>query len=131
MPWAFVNGSAEGYSVMLESASPAPGTPLATGQKVQFKIKISYQLSIADSGALILVLEDETDKSLSADRKQQSRTVSKGKGSVTLTDSLVVPAGSKEVRLFIPLVPKGLTNTSGELLIRYPVVDRSNASSIR
>lgn len=130
MPWAFVNGSAEGYSVTLESASPEPGTPLTIGQMVEFKIRISYRLSIAESGAVILVLQDETNKSLSGDRKQKSQTVNKGTGSITLTDSFIVPAGGKEVRLFIPLVPTGLSNTSGELLIRYPVVDKSNASSI-
>lgn len=125
-----MNGSAEGYSIKLESAAPPPGTPLAIGQTVEFKIRISYQLSIADSGAIILVIQDETNKNLLGDRKQQNQAVSRGKGSITLTDSFVVPAGSKEVRLFIPLVPNGITNTSGELLIRYPVGDTSKVSSI-
>ena len=58
MPWAFVNGSAEGYSIKLESASPAPGTPLTVGQTVEFKIRVTYQLSIADSGVIVLVIED-------------------------------------------------------------------------
>ena len=130
MPWAFVNGSADGYSIKLESASPAPGTPLTVGQTVEFKIRVSYQLSIADSGVIVLVIEDETDKSLLRDRKQESQPATRGHGTLTLIDSFVVPAGSKEVRLFIPLVPGGVSNTSGELLIRYPVADTSNSSSI-
>jgi len=130
MPWAFVNGAGQGYSVKLESVSPLPGTPLAVGQSVEFSVTVSYQLSIAKKGSIILVIQDETNKSLSADKKQQMQLVDRGSGQVTLTDSLVVPAGSGEVRLFIPIVPVGVQNTSGELLIRYPVADKSGASSI-
>jgi len=130
MPWAFVNGSAEGYSIKLESASPAPGTPLAVGQTIEFKIRVSYQLSIADSAVIILVIQDETNKNLLGDRQQQSQPATRGHGALTLIENFVVPVGSKEVRLFIPLVPNGINNTSGELLIRYPVADTSNSSSI-
>ena len=122
MPWAFINGSAEGYSIKLESASPAPGTPLTVGQTVEFKIRVSYRLSIADSGAIILVVQDEANKNLLGDRKQESQPATRGHGTLTLTERFVVPAGSKEIRLFIPLVPNGISHTSGELLIRYPVV---------
>jgi hypothetical protein len=130
MPWAFVNGSAEGYSIKLESASPAPGTPLAVGQTVEFKIRVSYQLSIADKGSILMVVQDETDKNLLTDRKRPSQSVERGKGAVTLTESLAVPAGSNEVRLFIPLVPGGITHTNGELVVRYPVTDPRRSSGI-
>jgi hypothetical protein len=123
MPWTFVNGSAKGYSIKLESASPAPGAPITVGQTVEFKIAVSYQMSIAEKGAILMVVQDETDKNLLADQKQPSQSVDRGKGTVTLTGSLVVPAGSREVRLFIPLVPSGIGHTSGELVIRYPVKD--------
>src|SRR5260370_30693472 len=51
LPWSFVNGSAKGDSIQLVSAFPAPGTKLAVGQTVEFKINVSYQLSIADKGS--------------------------------------------------------------------------------
>jgi hypothetical protein len=130
MPWAFVNGSAKGYSIKLESASPAPGTPVTVGQTVEFKITASYQLSIADNGAILMIVQDETDENLLADKKQPSQSVNRGKGTVTLTGSLVVPAASNEVRLFIPLVPSGISHTSGELVIRYPVTDPKASSGI-
>src|SRR5258708_31287201 len=88
MPWAFVNGSAEGYSIKLESALPAPGTPLAVGQSVEFKIRISYQLSIADSGAIILVVQDEANKNLLGDRNQQSQPATRGRGTLTLIEKI-------------------------------------------
>jgi hypothetical protein len=130
MPWAFVNGSAKGYSIKLESASPAPGAPLTVGQTVEFKVAVSYQLSIADKGAILIVVQDETDKNLLTDKNQTSQSVDRGKGMVTLTQSLVVPAGSSEVRLFIPLVPSGISHTSGELVIRYPVPNSTKSSGI-
>jgi hypothetical protein len=130
MPWAFVNGSAQGYSIKLESASPAPGTPVTVGQTVEFKITASYKLSIADNGAILMIVQDETDKNLLADKKRLSQSVDRGKGRVTLTESLVVPAGSNEVRLFVPLVPSGISHTSGELVIRYPVTDPKASSGI-
>ena len=130
MPWAFVNGSANGYSIKLESASPAAGTPITVGQTVEFKIRVSYQLSIADKGSILFLVQDETDKNLLTDKKQQSLSVDRGKGTVMLTQSFVAPAGSNEVRLFIPLVPSGITHTSGELVIRYPVTDPKASSGI-
>jgi hypothetical protein len=130
MPWAFVNGSAKGYSIKLESASPAPGTPLTVGQTVELKIMASYKLSIADNGAILMIVQDETDKNLVANKKPTSQSVNRGNGTVTLTESFVVPAGSNEVRLFIPLVPSGLNHTSGELVVRYPVTDPRTSSGI-
>jgi hypothetical protein len=130
MPWAFVNGSAKGYSIKLESASPAPGTPITVGQTVELKVAVSYQLSISDKGSILLVIQDETDKNLLTDKKQPGQTVDRGKGTATLTQSFVVPAGSNEVRLFIPLVPSGITHTTGELVIRYPVTDPKRSSGI-
>jgi hypothetical protein len=130
MPWAFVNGSASGYSIKLESASPAAGTPLTVGQTVEFKIRASYQLSIASKGSILLIVQDDTDKNLLTDKKQPSQSVDRGKGTVVLTESLVVPVGGNEVRLFIPLVPSGISHTSGELVIRYPVTDPKKSSGI-
>jgi hypothetical protein len=130
MPWAFVNGSAKGYSIKLESASPSPGTPLTVGQTVESKIVVSYRLTIADKGSILVVVQDETDKNLLADKNQRSQSVERGKGTVTLTESFVVPPGSNEIRLFIPLVPGGMSHTSGELVIRYPVTDPRISSGI-
>jgi hypothetical protein len=130
LPWAFVNGAANGYSIKLESASPAAGTPISVGQLVEFKIRVSFQLSIADKGSILFIAQDETDKSVIADRRQPSQSVDRGKGTVLLTESFVVPAGCNEIRLFIPLVPSGISHTSGELVIRYPVTDSTKLSGI-
>jgi hypothetical protein len=50
--------------------------------------------------------------------------VSSTSGAATLKQRLTIPRDAKEVRLFVPLIPDGLTNTTGEITIRYPVVKR-------
>jgi hypothetical protein len=130
LPWSFVNGSAEGYSIQLVSADPSPGTAVAVGQTVEFSVTVSYKLSIADKGAVILVIQDENNKSLSPGNRQQSQPVARGDGVLTITQSFVVPDGIKEVRLFIPLMPNGLPHTVGELVLRYPVSNEVKSSTI-
>jgi hypothetical protein len=130
LPWSFVNGTPEGYSVQLVSAVPAPGTQIFRGQALQFKVTIAYRLSIADTGSIVLVVQDENNKSLTGDQPQQSQIVEQGQGTVTLTQSFIVPAGGNEVRLFVPLVPNGVEHTSGELILRYPVGHEARSSTI-
>jgi len=130
LPWSFVNGSAKGYSIQLVSAVPEPGTAVAVGQTVEFDVTVSYKLSIADKGAVILVVQDENNKSLSSGNQQQSQPVARGDGSLTIKESFVVPQGVREVRLFIPLVPNGLQHTDGELVLRYPVSNEVKSSRI-
>jgi hypothetical protein len=130
LPWSFVNGSAKGYSIQLVSASPLPGTRVAAGQTVEFKVSVAYQLSIADKGSIVLVVQDENNRNLLDSKLQQSQIVDRGKGKVTLTESFTVPTGIYEVRLFLPLVPQGLEHTDGELVLRYPVSNEVKASTI-
>jgi len=130
LPWSFVNGSAKGYSIHLVSAFPAPGTKVAVGQTLEFKVTVSYQLSIADKGSIVLVIQDENNKNLLAEKPQQRQSVDRGKGTISLTESFLVPTGGTEVRLFIPLVPQGIKHTDGELVLRYPVSNEVKSSTI-
>jgi hypothetical protein len=130
LPWSFVNGSAKGYSIHLESASPVPGTHFHVGETIEFKITVSYRLTIADNGTVVLIFQDENNKSLSAGNPQKNLPVPRGDGTVTLEQSFVVPADGNEVRLFIPLVPNGLKETDGELVLRYPVSHAAKSATI-
>jgi hypothetical protein len=130
LPWSFVNGSAKGYSIQLVSASPLPGTRVAAGQTVDFKITVAYQLSMADKGSIVMVVQDENNNNLLESKLQQSQIVDRGRGKVTMTESFTVPSGIYEVRLFLPLVPQGLEHTDGELVLRYPVSNEVKPSTI-
>ena len=62
LPWAFKGKAAEGYSIDLVSLDPAPGTVLQTGERVGFKITVSYAMSIAEQGRIVLVFQDENNR---------------------------------------------------------------------
>jgi hypothetical protein len=122
LPWAFNGIPAEGYAIELVSVDPAPGTPLLAGTSVEFKITVNYSMSLAEKGVIVLVFQDEKDRSAKSDEIQVVQTaVSEPEGSVTLTDTVVVPKRAKELRLFVPLIPDGLNETNGEVTIRYPI----------
>jgi len=82
-PWAFNAPRAEGYSIDLVSAEPAPGTPLLRGATVPFKV--------------------------TGDREQSTVAVDKGSGTVTLTDEIVVPSAANSQ----PSRPPRLDHTQG------------------
>lgn len=124
LPWAFNDTPAQGYSIDLVSVEPAPGTPLTAGASVEFKITLNYSMSISKTGAIILVFQDEKNRSATPDRPQVVQAVSEPEGSVTLTDTVTVPRRAKELRLFVPLVPDGLSKTNGEVTIRYPIAKK-------
>lgn len=121
LPWAFNAPRAEGYSIDLVSVDPAPGTALLAGTSVEFKITVKYSLSIAKTGTIVLVFQDEKDRSAQPDDDPVVQAVSDPEGSVTLTDTVTVPKRAKELRLFVPLIPEGLQETNGEVTIRYPI----------
>ena len=122
LPWAFNAPAAEGYSIALSAVEPAPGTPLARGTKVSFKVSVSYAMSVATHGRIVLVFQNEKNKAVKSDTAQVSQEVSGAAGTAILQQTILVPAGSREVRLFIPLVPDGITDTTGEVTLRYPIV---------
>jgi hypothetical protein len=124
MPWVFNAPAADGYSIALESIEPAPGTPLVRGSEVSISASVTYTLSIADHGLVILVPQDEKNRAIGSGTKQVSQPVSAPSGALVLKQTLTVPLNAKEIRLFIPLVPDGISNTKGEITVRYPVVKK-------
>jgi hypothetical protein len=125
-PWVFNAPKAEGYSIKLTASDPLPGTPLVAGEEVQIKVSGSYSMSIAKSGFIVLVPQDEKNNQVGSGETQISQAVNSPKGTFELSQTIKVPKGAKEIRLFVPLVPKGLTDTTGEITILYPVVKNKN-----
>lgn len=121
LPWAFNGTPAQGYSIDLVSVDPAPGTPLIAGTSVEFRVTVNYAMSVSKTGAIVLVFQDERNRPAKPRGSQVIEAVSEPEGSLTLTDIVVVPKRAKELRLFVPLVPDGLTETNGEVTIRYPI----------
>ena len=121
LPWEFNAPRADGYAIDLVDVKPAPGIRLAAGNSVDFVATVKYSLSIASHGAIVLVFEDENDHSATPNARPVSQRVDSPGGEVNLRERITVPADAKELRLFIPFVPDGLTHTTGEVTVRYPI----------
>ncbi len=120
LPWAFRGEPGKGYQVDFVNVDPEPGTPLEPGSHLKVRVALKYSLKVAEHGVIVMLFEDENDHPLK-DVAQVTQRVERGDGELTMTGELTVPSGVKEVRVFVPIVPDGVQNTSGELTIRYPV----------
>jgi hypothetical protein len=123
LPSSSQETSGEGYSISLVAITPAPGTPLMKGASATFHVSVSYKLTIADKGLIVLVFQDETNAHVGG-ASARTEAVRPG-GNVTLDETLEIPQQGKELRLFVPIMPAGVKNTKGELLFRYPIVEHN------
>jgi hypothetical protein len=121
LPWTFNAPPGNGYSVTLVSADPRPGTPLVAGALLNFKATVSYTMSASKSGNILLVFQDENNAGIGRDH-QAHFEVTQSAGVAALANTVTVPVGAKELRVFIPIVPEGMKSTTGEVTIRYPIV---------
>jgi hypothetical protein len=124
LPWSYNGQAMDGYSITLDSITPAPGTPLMAGSEVTITASVTYKMTIATRGVVGLFLMDDQYRSVGTDDKQVFKQVSTASGSEVLNRTLSVPGDIRELHILIPIVPQGLTRTSGEINVRYPVVKK-------
>jgi hypothetical protein len=96
-------------SVTIVSMSPDPAIPLTAGSTVTFKGTVTYSLASTPLGFVVIVIEDQAFHSLSS-TPPPTVDVSRdrGSGTVTLSDSVVIPTtGVSSVLVFFPLAPVG------------------------
>ncbi|HEY2682786.1 MAG TPA: hypothetical protein VGI93_04695 [Steroidobacteraceae bacterium] len=123
VPSSSQDAPGQGYSIKLLNITPTPGTPFTRGASATFHVSVSYKLTIADKGSIVLVFQDETNAHVGG-ASARTEAVRPG-GNVTLDETLEIPQQGKELRLFVPIMPQGVKNTTGELLFRYPIVEHN------
>ena len=104
------------------SIVPAAGTPLRASETVTFTATLVYTLATAESGQIVVVIQDQDNRQLQQiGRPQPAAAISKGTGTVTLADTITIPAsGVSSVRVIFPLVPAGATRTEVLVSVSYP-----------
>jgi len=112
-------GGAPDYSVSFVSADPEPGSVVTPGQTVSLTITVKYFLQARSTGRVFLIFENEANHVVDPQHHQASQDVGKGSGQVTVSDSITLPTNLRELHVFVPLVPDGMTHTSGELMLIY------------
>ena len=104
----------------LVDVSPTLGTKLLHGQTLTFTATAGYSLNSANSGAVVLAIEDQTSKPLTT--TQPMARVTKGSEQVTLSQSVTLPdTGVSSVRVYFLLVPDGATSTKAVAPLTYQV----------
>ena len=111
-------------SIDYVSATPKRNTELTAGDHVTLTVKVKYELHVADSGTMVLVLQKDDDSPVWTGIRQAQTSVHRGTGEATLTQEFNVPAGTKMIRAFVPLVPIGHSQSSADLAIEYPVAQK-------
>jgi hypothetical protein len=107
--------------VTIATIAPPDGTVLAAGSKVTFDAGISYLLNSAGAAAIMLVVEDQSGRVLNPD-SEITTIVSRGTGSVRLSDQVTVPAtGVSAVRVLFTLSPTPPVSPPVLASASYPV----------
>jgi len=109
-------------SVTVLSVQPPAGTTLQASTTVVFTATVDYHLASAPSGTVLILIEDQSFRNLSATVPQPRATVAKGSGAVTLTDQIVLPSsGVASVEVLFPLFATGSSSTQTVAEVYYPV----------
>ena len=97
--------------VSVVSLEPANGSPLAPGSIVTFSARLDYELQSENSGAILLVIQDQNSALLTVGPQARAATT-RGRGSATLAGQVEVPAtGVSQVRVFFAMVPPDVSAT--------------------
>src|SRR5215210_3804759 len=107
-------------AVAIESIVPAANTVLRRGTQVTITVTARYTLGSASEGRVSLVIQDQNNQIIGLLPQPEAR-VTRGVGSVTLTNTLTVPASATSVRVFVPLHPQGAASTSTVATVTYIV----------
>jgi hypothetical protein len=110
-----------GYRVEYVEATPKPGTPLSQGAQVHFAVTVRYVLQSAPKGDLALLFRDQRGDPVLRGH-EVSQEITRGTGTATLSQDVVVPDGVWDMWLWIPVIPEGVRDPAGVLRIRYSVV---------
>jgi hypothetical protein len=107
-------------SISIVSITPSPELPLAPGTEVTFTAEVSYTLASADLGAILLLVGDEDDSLQTGE--QVGATISRGRGTVTLTDRVTIPAnGGTTVTVLLPMARADPIALLGRAIVTYRV----------
>lgn len=111
-----------GHSVDLGDATPAPGTRLVEGTTLRLSIRVRYSLMSAREGRIILFFKDGSGNRVLKGSEVAVHIERTGRREeITLSRDITVPAKIRDLVVCIGVYPRQSTETSGALLIRYPV----------
>lgn len=104
----------------ITNLSPSLGTNLSAGQTVTFTGTTRYTLNSADTGVVVMVLEDQAHQPLQPARTQAQTPVARGTGEATLSQTITLPGtGVTSVRLLFVLAATGASSSTATVSVSY------------
>lgn len=108
--------------IAVESITPVAGTTLTAGDRVTFTALVTATIVNAEGGFTALVLQDHRNLSLlGVDETAPEAALRKGTATVTLSQTITVPATATSVNALFPLFIDGINNTRAVAVRTYPV----------
>ena len=118
---SLVPASTAAGTVTLRRIDPPEHTVLRRGQKLSITVTAEYELNAADSGAMLLTVQDQAGRSLVVGSRAVS-AVKRGRGETTMSTDIVVPEkGAKKVVVYVPLTAEGYLATSAVGQAQYKI----------
>jgi len=106
--------------IELNSISPTANTTLTPGERVTFTATVTCTVATANGGMVGMLVMDQGNRNLGS-TPQPSMDLPKGDKTVTLTDTITVPASGSTITVAIPLWVDGSNTTRAMKLTTYPV----------
>ena len=108
--------------ITLESIVPAAGTTLTPGERVTFTAVVTATIVSAESGFTAFVLQDQRNLSLlEIGERAPEATLRKGTATVTLSQTITIPATATTVNAIFPIFIDGSNSTRAVAVRTYPV----------
>ena len=108
--------------IAVESIMPVAGTTLTAGDRVTFTAVVTATVVTAESAFTALVLQDHRNLSLlGVDERAPEATLRKGTATVTLSQTITIPATATSVNALFPLFIDGINNTRAVAMRTYSV----------
>ena len=108
--------------IALDSIAPAAGTTLTAGERVTFTAVVTCTLVSANGGFTAMVIQDQANRVLRVEEEMQTEsTLSRGTATVTLRQTIRVPASGSTVTVALPIFVDGSTTTQAVVRREYSV----------
>lgn len=108
--------------IALESIVPAAGTTLTAGTRVAFTAVVTCTLVNSNSGFAAMVIQDQANRALRVEEEVPAEAaLIKGTTTITLRQTITVPATGSTVTVFLPIFVSESTSTAAAVRRTYEV----------
>jgi hypothetical protein len=109
--------------VNVTAITPARNTRLSAGTGVSIDVTVSYALTTADAARLVLIIQNQAQRSLQDPGEVPVRLVSRGVGTMSLSSRVELPVdGIAAVHVFVALFNDNAATSYAVDEVSYPVL---------